>query len=279
MAEVLGYASGVVLPAAYVFCRLQVLLVRGLPPPLPWPPLMQALDCQHQQQITQTHASVLHVRMTLVACPSTALSTALALPCTPVAGNSLLSIDLLLSHSPNFKSYSCLTWPQQPLNRLVLPLIAPGASGICLLGIGSLLSQQICTTYYSRLTFHSLPARELILSSFLPVGPMAMTAWAFLNLGQAGGVQLEAYYSQHIDPTIDVQWLHDVAAPLAAAAAAVLALFLWGFATWWLLLALVSVGPSTWAGGAPSSPWACTQAPPHTSATLHTPARCWFWGP
>jgi hypothetical protein len=54
---------------------------------------------------------------------------------------------------------------------------AVAAAGVCLLGVGFLLSQQICTIYYSRLTFHSLPARELIVSSFLPVGPMAMTAW------------------------------------------------------------------------------------------------------
>lgn len=114
--------------------------------------------------------------------------------------------------------------------------------GVCLLGVGFMLSHQICTIYYSRLTFHSLPARELIISSFLPVGPMAMTAWALLNLGTAGGVQLEAYYSKHFDPTIDVQWLHDVAVPMAAAAAAGLGLFLWGYATWWLLLALASVG-------------------------------------
>eukprot|EP00878_Enallax_costatus_P030744 GHUV01033526.1.p2 GENE.GHUV01033526.1~~GHUV01033526.1.p2 ORF type:complete len:280 (+),score=28.77 GHUV01033526.1:208-1047(+) len=50
-------------------------------------------------------------------------------------------------------------------------------TGTCLLGIGFLLSYQICTIYYSRLTFHSLPAKEVIVSSFLPVGPMAMTAW------------------------------------------------------------------------------------------------------
>ncbi|WIA34056.1 hypothetical protein OEZ86_012434 [Tetradesmus obliquus] len=114
--------------------------------------------------------------------------------------------------------------------------------GVCLLGVGFMLSHQICTIYYLRLTFHSLPARELIISSFLPVGPMAMTAWALLNLGTAGGVQLEAYYSKHFDPTIDVQWLHDVAVRMAAAAAAGLGLFLWGYATWWLLLALASVG-------------------------------------
>jgi tellurite resistance protein TehA-like permease len=36
--------------------------------------------------------------------------------------------------------------------------------------------------------------------------------------------------------------LHDVGAPMAAAASAGLAMFLWGFATWWLLLALASVG-------------------------------------
>jgi hypothetical protein len=50
-------------------------------------------------------------------------------------------------------------------------------AGVCLLGIGFLLSYQICATYYQRLVVHNLPAREMIISSFLPVGPMAMTAW------------------------------------------------------------------------------------------------------
>jgi hypothetical protein len=47
---------------------------------------------------------------------------------------------------------------------------------LVLLGIGFLLSHQITTIYYNRLTCHKLPAREVIVSSFLPVGPMAMTA-------------------------------------------------------------------------------------------------------
>jgi hypothetical protein len=49
--------------------------------------------------------------------------------------------------------------------------------GLALLGIGLPLSFQVCTIYYNRLTCHSLPAREVIVSSFLPVGSMAMAAW------------------------------------------------------------------------------------------------------
>jgi hypothetical protein len=45
-----------------------------------------------------------------------------------------------------------------------------------LLSIGFLLSFQITSIYYNRLIVHSLPPREVIVSSFLPVGAMAMTA-------------------------------------------------------------------------------------------------------
>jgi hypothetical protein len=43
------------------------------------------------------------------------------------------------------------------------------------MGIGFLLSFQITGIYYNRLTCHKLPAREVIISSFLPPGPFAMT--------------------------------------------------------------------------------------------------------
>jgi hypothetical protein len=48
---------------------------------------------------------------------------------------------------------------------------------VALLGIGFLLSFQICGMYYTRLCTAKMPAKEVIVSSFLPVGPMAMTAW------------------------------------------------------------------------------------------------------
>lgn len=50
-------------------------------------------------------------------------------------------------------------------------------AGLVLLGVGAPLSFQVCTIFYNRLICHNLPAREVVVSSFLPVGATAMTAW------------------------------------------------------------------------------------------------------
>ena len=146
--------------------------------------------------------------------------------------------------------------------------VAMTAAGACLLGIGFLLSLQIVTIYWHRLIFHQLPPRDAIVSSFLPVGPMGMTVWALLNLSAAAAVQVPAYYMNNLSQ-------HGMEEPAAAAGSnlvsllmnrtsssssssggllvqellpnigvaicAIVGLFLWGFAAWWLLLAVCSV--------------------------------------
>lgn len=97
-----------------------------------------------------------------------------------LAGICLLGIGFLLSYQICTIYYSVISIFRN-LQKTHMPHsqshLFTSPAGICLLGIGFLLSYQICTIYYSRLTFHSLPAKEIILSCFLPVGPMAMTAW------------------------------------------------------------------------------------------------------
>eukprot|EP00775_Hariotina_reticulata_P004122 gene4122-4368_t len=112
--------------------------------------------------------------------------------------------------------------------------------GVCLLGIGFLLSYQICATYYQRLIVHNLPAREMIISSFLPVGPMAMTAWAVMNLSISGTQHLVDYAQLYPQHGVDPIWLSEVL-PISLGIAGVVGMFLWAFATWWLLVAVFSV--------------------------------------
>ncbi|KAF8066190.1 methyltransferase [Scenedesmus sp. PABB004] len=113
--------------------------------------------------------------------------------------------------------------------------------GVALLGIGFLLAYQVTTIYYNRLALHCLPAREVIISSFLPVSPMAMTAWAVLNLSAAASHALVDYGRAHpAHALLDPNWLASMA-PGWAAVSSALGLFLWGFSTWWLLVAVASV--------------------------------------
>lgn len=65
-----------------------------------------------------------------------------------------------------------------------------------MLAVGFSLSFHIITIYYQRLICHSLPPREAIVSSFIPVGAVGMAGWALLNLANAADKHLRAYYKQ-----------------------------------------------------------------------------------
>lgn len=78
-----------------------------------------------------------------------------------------------------------------------------------------------------------LPAWLQIVSSFLPVGPLAMSALALLNLGTAAsrpGVE-----AQSTEMLLHFAQAFEHSGIMAA-------LFLWGAATWWLVVAVLSVG-------------------------------------
>ena len=65
-------------------------------------------------------------------------------------------------------------------------------------GMGFLLSYSLCNIYTERLILYNLPPKELIISSFLPVGPMAMTVSGVLNLATAASLRLPEYYQQEL---------------------------------------------------------------------------------
>ncbi|WYZ45214.1 hypothetical protein EsH8_VIII_000530 [Colletotrichum jinshuiense] len=103
-------------------------------------------------------------------------------------------------------------------------------------GIGICFSGMVLALYFHRLTIHSLPSKEAIVSVFLPIGP----------LGQGGfGIQQLGKVSLKLLPQITA---FNMAAPGAIHGGEILyflgiflALIMWGFALVWLSFALVSI--------------------------------------
>ncbi|WIA13733.1 hypothetical protein OEZ85_007284 [Tetradesmus obliquus] len=113
--------------------------------------------------------------------------------------------------------------------------------GICMLAVGLALSYHVLGMYYQRLICHKLPPREVIVSSFIPVGAVGMGGWALLNLAAAADTHVRAYHLTLDHTPADVAWL-DAVLPACMASAGVLALCLWAYSGWWLVLAVSSVG-------------------------------------
>ena len=92
--------------------------------------------------------------------------------------------------------------------------------------ISVLLSMGILTILFLRLTLHKLPHVDMAVSAWLPLGPLGTGAMAMITLGAA---------SRHIFPLTDL-------APMALLwqeAGVMVALVLWGFGLWWMIMAIV----------------------------------------
>ncbi|KAL2038915.1 hypothetical protein N7G274_008255 [Stereocaulon virgatum] len=103
-------------------------------------------------------------------------------------------------------------------------------------GTGVPLAMVVLVIYFQRLTVHKLPPREVIVSVFLPLGPLGQGGFGVMQLGKvalrifpktrtleaAGGSAGEILYV--------VGWL--------------MALVMWGFAVVWLFFALASISRS-----------------------------------
>ncbi|KAL2873553.1 Plasma membrane sulfite pump involved in sulfite metabolism [Colletotrichum sp. CLE4] len=103
-------------------------------------------------------------------------------------------------------------------------------------GIGICFSGMVLALYFHRLTIHSLPPKEAIVSVFLPIGPLGQGGFGIQQLGK-----------------VSLKLFPQTAALTAAAPGAVhggeilyfvglfLALIMWGFALVWLSFALISL--------------------------------------
>ncbi|KAF2724010.1 hypothetical protein K431DRAFT_218655 [Polychaeton citri CBS 116435] len=100
-------------------------------------------------------------------------------------------------------------------------------------GLATPMAMSVLVMYYQRLALHKMPPREVIVSAFLPLGPLGFGGYTILYLGR------EADRVFPLTGTID---------PMAGKIAYVLGLFvgliMWGWGLMWLALALAAIHKS-----------------------------------
>ena len=94
----------------------------------------------------------------------------------------------------------------------------------------------VLVVYFQRLTVHKLPPREVIVSAFLPLGPLGQGGFAIMQLGK---VSLKTFPTTQ---TLEATSGH--AGEILHIVGWLVALIMWGFAVVWLLFALASLSSS-----------------------------------
>ncbi|KAI9336895.1 voltage-dependent anion channel [Pilaira anomala] len=98
-----------------------------------------------------------------------------------------------------------------------------------MMGMGLSLALSIMVIYFYRLAVHNLPPKEVIISSFLPLGPLGQGAYGMIQMGSAGKRLFGDKY---------IVGLGDTAYSVGFLAA----LILWGYGAWYFIVAVFSVG-------------------------------------
>ncbi|OAL19063.1 hypothetical protein AYO22_10011 [Fonsecaea multimorphosa] len=145
----------------------------------------------------------------------TPLSTITALQVFPVVGTVVASATaaLVAGVLPN---------EEQALVTVII--------GYVLWGFGVPAATFVLITYWQRLTIHKLPPREVIVSCFIPLGPLNMGAFAIMKLGNV---------AMKVFPL--TKTIHPLAGDLAYNLGVLLSLILWGFTLLWLFLAVATI--------------------------------------
>lgn len=98
-------------------------------------------------------------------------------------------------------------------------------------GLSVPFAMSVLVIYYQRLALHKLPPREIIVSSFLPIGPLGMGGYTIMYLGSV---------SRTVFPQVD--FFHDltIAGDVFFINGVFIALIMWGFGLLWFCFALAS---------------------------------------
>ena len=98
-------------------------------------------------------------------------------------------------------------------------------------GIGMGTSFLIMALYFHRLTIHHLPDAEVVVSAFLPLGPLGQGTFGLIQLSQAGKVSFEetGFLGQ------------SAASQIIFVISTIVGIMLWGFGCWWLVHGIYSV--------------------------------------
>ena len=120
---------------------------------------------------------------------------------------------------------SVLPDPNQALITIVTSYV--------LWGMGVPLALVVMVMYFHRLAIHNLPPQEVIVSVFLPLGPMGQGGYAALKLG------IQASKTFPVTNT-----LHPMAGEILYVLGWTTAITLWGFGLVWLFFAVASISRS-----------------------------------
>lgn len=104
--------------------------------------------------------------------------------------------------------------------------------GYILWGCGVPLAMFVMVIYFHRLTLHHLPPREVIVSVFLPLGPLGQGAFGIMQLGKDS---LKLFEHNNYIPAAPA------AGQILYTGGLMLALIMWGFGLVWLFFAMASI--------------------------------------
>ncbi|KAK8910614.1 hypothetical protein QC760_001554 [Botrytis cinerea] len=124
---------------------------------------------------------------------------------------------------------SVLPNPQHALYTVLVSYI--------LFGTGFPLAMTILVIYFQRLTVYKIPPREVIVSVFLPLGPLGQGGFALMQLGK---VSLTLFPQTNTLPAIPAPG----PGPIFYTLGFLFALTMWGFGLLWLFFALASISRS-----------------------------------
>ena len=106
-------------------------------------------------------------------------------------------------------------------------------------GVGIGLSFIVLALYFHRLAVHNLPNSEVIVSAFLPLGPLGKGAAVLLQLALVGNHAFPAMVSA--DPQL--------ASTIVQVVSVMVGLMMWGFGLWWLMHGVTSLCARFFFGG------------------------------
>lgn len=98
-------------------------------------------------------------------------------------------------------------------------------------GIGMGLSFMVMTLYFHRLAIHNLPTSEVIVSAFLPLGPLGQGAFGIIQLAKAARPILQTAHFAESASAADVIYIASV----------LVGLLMSGLGFWWLIHGVSSV--------------------------------------
>lgn len=120
-----------------------------------------------------------------------------------------------------------LTQAQQALGTLIASYV--------MWGMSTPLAMGVLVIYYQRLALHKLPPREVIVSCFLPLGPLGMGGFAIMNLAKV---------SRTVFAKTDFLQAGELAGNVFYVLGVFVALIMWGFGVSWLVFALATIHQS-----------------------------------